>query len=118
MTYIKDFTSYINKVFIRKTNERIGVISGINRINIKEVDDEMRKKRDSTVAAMRKETGSDLLGYKEDDIDITSTETEETLPTIDIDKILMDYAMNLNNDQKIEFVKKLEMHIQHLKEYD
>lgn len=44
-----------------------------------------------------------------------SVDSEENLPTIDIDRILYDYASSLNSEEKLDFAKKLSMHVQYLR---
>ena len=98
-------------------NEKVGVISGISGFNApdKEDSDEIKAARAKVIADMRREVGSDLPEIdEEEESSSISTSSEENLPTIDIDKILYDYARALNDKEKKEFAKKLSMHIQSL----
>ena len=102
-------------------NEKVGVISGIHGFGEPEEKpdtEETKRLRAKIIADMRREVGANLVGYEpgeEDEFeDITSVETEENLPTIDIDKILTDYSKSLNADGKKEFANKLSKYIDFL----
>lgn len=110
---IKSFESFV-------TNEKVGVISGIQGFNKPDENDSEETKaiRAKVIADMRKEVGSDLVNddiEEEEETTTISVDSEENLPTIDIDKILYDYAKGLNQEEKKEFAQKLYMHQQHLR---